>query len=51
MKIGFEETMYFVLESSPSSVNVCVILNGTAEREVNVHVTAMDISATGQFLY
>ena len=50
VKIGFEEIAYFVLESNPSSVNVCVILNGTTEREVNVHVTAMDISATSQFI-
>ena len=50
VKIGFEETIYFVLESNPSSVNVCVILNGTTEREVNVHVIAVDISATSQFI-
>ena len=44
--VGFEETAYFVLESHPSSVNVCVVLNGTTEREVDVNVTAMDMSAT-----
>ena len=44
--VGFEETAYFVLESQPSSVNVCVVLNGSTEREVDVNITAMDMSAT-----
>ena len=48
--VGFEETAYFVLESNPSSVNVCVVLNGTTEREVNIGVIAIDISAIGQFI-
>ena len=50
MTVGFEDTAYFVLESNPSSVNICVILNGTTEREVEVNVTAMDLSATSQFI-
>ena len=49
--VGFEETTYFVLESDPSSVNVCVILNRTTERVVQVIVTGMDISATSQFIH
>ena len=48
--IGFEEAAYFVLESNPSSVNVCVALNGTTEREVKVTITAVDISATSQLI-
>ena len=48
--IGFEETAYFVLESNPSSVNVCVVLNGTIDREVEVTVVAVDMSATSQFM-
>ena len=49
--VGFEETTYFVLESNPSSVIVCVVLNGTTEREVEVSITAMDVSATSQSYY
>ena len=45
--VGFENPIYFVLESDPSSVNVCVILNGTTEREVAVNVTVVGISVTG----
>ena len=48
--VGFEETAYFVLESNPSSVNVCVVLNGTTEREVLINVTAMEMSAKSQLL-
>ena len=46
--VGFEETAYFVLESQPSSVNVCVVLNGTTERAVGINVTAVDMSAKSQ---
>ena len=50
MLVGFEETAYFVLESDPNSVDVCVALNGTTERVVAVTVTAMDLSATSQLI-
>ena len=48
--VGFEARTYFVLESNPSSVNVCVVLNGTTEREVEVNVAAIDMSAASQFI-
>ena len=48
--VGFEETAYFVLESQPSSVDVCVVLNGMTERTVGVNVTAMDMSAESEFV-
>ena len=44
--VGFEETAYSVVESTSSSVNICVVLNGTTEREVEVFTTAVVISAT-----
>ena len=50
VKIGFEETAYSVIESNPSSVNVCVVLNGTTEREVEATVITEDLSATGQLI-
>ena len=49
--VGFEKTMYSVLESQPSSVNMCVVLNGTTERKVDVDVTAMDLTATSRLLH
>ena len=45
MSVSFEEANYYVLESNPSSVIVCVVISGTAERDVEVNVTAMEITA------
>ena len=47
--VGFEETTYFVLESQPSSVNVCVVLDGTTERAIEINMTTVEDSATGEF--
>ena len=46
--VGFEETAYFVPESDLNSVVVCVVLTGMTEREVDVEVIPMDMSAIGQ---
>ena len=45
VSVSFEEAIYHVLESNPSSMIVCVVISGFAERDVEVNVTAMEITA------
>lgn len=45
VNVTFEQMVYFIRESNPGFVNVCVILIGAAEREVQVTVDAMEITA------
>ena len=47
--VGFEDMAYSVLESQPSSVNVCVVLTGATERAIEINMTSVEGSAAGEF--
>ena len=48
MSVSFEEANYFVLESSPSSFDVCIVISGIIERNVEVTVTAVELTAQSE---
>ena len=48
MSVSFEEANYFVLESSPSSFDVCIVISGIIERDVEVTVTAVESTAQSE---
>ena len=50
MSVSFEEANYYVLESSPSSVNICVALTGSTERDLEVNVTAIEVTAQREII-
>ena len=48
VSVSFEEANYFVLESSPSSFDVCVVISAIIERNVEVTVTAVELTAQSE---
>ena len=48
MSVSFEEANYIVLESSPSSFDVCVVISTIIERNVEVTVTAVELTAQSE---
>ena len=48
MSVSFEEANYIVLESSPSSFDVCVVISAIIERNVEVTVTAVELTAQSE---
>ena len=46
MEVSFNQTSYTVVENSATPIRVCILLNGTLERSVQVNVNFVDINTT-----